>query len=399
MDILLDNLVRRNGKVQHVLISEQIRWKAIQTLYYVTQLLRKNKIYTNRNQPCRVVHISPKYFSENSYIGGGERYPTALAQAMSHHVDTVLISFGEVRQRFIQERLRVEVYRKIGNLPDSIFYLWELLSADVIHCHQYKTMLTNLTIIIGAFLGKSVFVTDHGGWSDNLTEKLPIGDLVNGFLTVSDFSAKTLAQLERVQIIYGGVSQHFLDLETIVERERKVIFIGRLLPHKGINYLIQALDNNTQVDIIGRIYDEDYFLQLKELASGKQIRFLTNATDNDIITAYQSSTVTVLPSVYLDINGQQHIAPELLGLVLLESMACGTPVICTNVGGIPEIVSDKVTGFVVPPNNPEALRERINYLLDNPQVALEMGQKGRQRVLQEFTWEAVAKRCLTAYSC
>jgi colanic acid/amylovoran biosynthesis glycosyltransferase len=64
---------------------------------------------------------------------------------------------------------------------------------------------------------------------------------------------------------------------------------------------------------------------------------------------------------------------------------------------MPEIVEDGVTGFVIPPNDAEALREKISWLLEHPQQAREMGQEGRRRVLERFTWDAVARRCLEAY--
>ncbi|MBO3460913.1 glycosyltransferase family 4 protein [Aetokthonos hydrillicola Thurmond2011] len=375
-----------------------IRWNFILVLHRVAQILQQNRSHTSKYQPRKVVHISPKYFSEHSYIGGGERYPTTLAQTMAHYVETVLITFGETRNSCIQENLRVEVYRKIGTLPDSIFYLWELVNADVVHCHQYKTTLTNLTVLISAILGKRIFVTDHGGWANNFSEQLPIDKFVDRFLTVSDFSAKTLALTERTETIYGGVAQEFIDAQISVERQTKILFVGRLLPHKGIDYLIEAVDQETPLDIVGRIYDEIYFSHLKKLASNKRIRFITHATDNEIVSSYLSATVTILPSVYVDMNGMKHPAPELLGLVLLESMACGTPVICTNVGGMPEIVVDGVTGFVVPPNEKNVLKDRINYLINHPNIALNMGKEGRQKVLKEFTWDAVTQRCLSAYS-
>jgi glycosyltransferase involved in cell wall biosynthesis len=378
--------------------KSKLRNISIKILYQLAQILQQNTSHINQVQPRKVVHVSPQYFSEDSYIGGGERYPTALAQTMANDIQTVLISFGETRCSMMQENLRIEIYRGIKRLPDFIFYLWELVTADIVHCHQYKTFITNLTILISTLLGKRVFVTDHGGWKDNFADRLPIHNLVHTFLTVSDTSAKSLELISKVQTIYGGVAQQFINLKLNEERDHKVLFVGRLIPNKGINYLIEAVNKDTQVDIIGRKYDEKYFSKLKELAIHKQIKFINSATDDDIIAAYQSSMITVLPSVYVDVNGCHHPNSELLGLVLLESMACGTPVICTNVGGMPEIVVDKVTGFVVPPNDPDALSQCINYLLDNPHLAREMGRKARQKVLEDFTWEAVVKRCLIAYS-
>jgi len=141
----------------------------------------------------------------------------------------------------------------------------------------------------------------------------------------------------------------------------------------------------------------DYFQLLQSLSSGKQVRFTLDASDEDLIAAYQRSLVTVLPSVYEDIYGTRSEVPELLGLVLLESMACGTPVICTNVGSMPEIVEDRVTGLIVPPNDPSALRQAIRFLREHPAIASEMGEHGRQRILQRFTWKHIAETCLAAY--
>jgi glycosyltransferase involved in cell wall biosynthesis len=105
----------------------------------------------------------------------------------------------------------------------------------------------------------------------------------------------------------------------------------------------------------------------------------------------------VLPSVYVDRYGGRSEVPELLGLVLVEAMACGAPAICTDVASMPEVVVDGVTGFIVPPNDPAALRERLLWIRDHPERAREMGQAGRRRVLEQFTWQSVVRRCLDAY--
>ena len=82
---------------------------------------------------------------------------------------------------------------------------------------------------------------------------------------------------------------------------------------------------------------------------------------------------------------------------MLEGMACGSPAICTNVASMPEVVEDGVTGFVVPPNDPIALREKLTWLWEHPEQARAMGEAARRRVLQVFTWPAVVRRCLQIY--
>jgi starch synthase len=88
---------------------------------------------------------------------------------------------------------------------------------------------------------------------------------------------------------------------------------------------------------------------------------------------------------------------ELLGLVALESMASGAPVIASRVGGLPEIVEDGVTGYLVPPGDVAALGARIADVLGDPAAAARLGWNGRRRVVAELTWERCAQRCLEAY--
>ncbi|MBI4198901.1 MAG: glycosyltransferase, partial [Chloroflexi bacterium] len=149
--------------------------------------------------------------------------------------------------------------------------------------------------------------------------------------------------------------------------------------------------------VFGRPYHPEYYQLLQRLAVGKRVRFVTEGSDADLVREYQTSAVTVLPSVFTDVYGSYYPAPELLGLTLLESMACGTPVVCTDGGPGRELVEDGVTGYVVPPNDPKALGERIACLLDDAARAAAMGRLGRERVLERFTWQAVAERCLDIY--
>jgi D-inositol-3-phosphate glycosyltransferase len=89
---------------------------------------------------------------------------------------------------------------------------------------------------------------------------------------------------------------------------------------------------------------------------------------------------------------------EAFGLTPLESMACGRPVIGSAVGGIVYSVVDGETGFLVPPQCPELLAERLYYLLQHPEQREAMGQAARQRVLSEFTWPLVAARTVQVYA-
>jgi glycosyltransferase involved in cell wall biosynthesis len=100
--------------------------------------------------------------------------------------------------------------------------------------------------------------------------------------------------------------------------------------------------------------------------------------------------------VYRDLYGRTWPQSELLGLTLLESMAVGTPVVATRVGGMPEYVSEGVTGFTVPPNDPDALRQQLLHLLDDEALRGRMGKAGWQRV-QAWSWPAVGDAYVEQY--
>jgi starch synthase len=98
------------------------------------------------------------------------------------------------------------------------------------------------------------------------------------------------------------------------------------------------------------------------------------------------ATVFVCPSIY-----------EPLGIVNLEAMACGTTVVASRVGGIPEVVADGETGLLVPPGHPDALARAINELVAAPERAQAMGEAGRRRAVEEFGWDRIAEQTALLY--
>ena len=120
-------------------------------------------------------------------------------------------------------------------------------------------------------------------------------------------------------------------------------------------------------------------------------------SDAELVAEYRRAACVVLPSVYRDRDGGETRVPELLGQTLLEAMACGTPVVCTRVASLPEVVDDGITGIIVPPNDPAALGAAIRWLRDHPAEAVRLGAAGRARVLDRFTWDRVVRQCLAIY--
>jgi glycosyltransferase involved in cell wall biosynthesis len=127
------------------------------------------------------------------------------------------------------------------------------------------------------------------------------------------------------------------------------------------------------------------------------VEFLESVPDQWLPGLYRQARVLALPSVHRTCYGREVRVSELLGLVALEAMASGTPVVASRLGGLPEVVLEGVTGFLVEPGNVDELRERLSEVLRDPDLAARLGRNGRDLVVERFTWRACAEKCLGAY--
>ena len=358
----------------------------------------------------KVLHIAPTWFGDGSVVGGAERYTRELARACSRLTPTTLISFADRPSRQRDGDLDVRLLRHLpfrhaqlsGNPLHPSLYA-AIARADVVHCHQVDTFVTNAAVLAAAALGRKVFVSDLGGghmYAPSL--KLPVLPRADGLLLLSEYSrtlwerAPAWRRPRRLEVIYGGVDlDRFTPAAAVTPNQ--VLFVGRIMRHKGIEHAIAAIEPPVRLIVAGRPYDPPYAAMLRELAP-QGVTFREDVDDRDLATLFAESVATVVPSVYRTWGGGETLIPELLGLVALESMACGTPVIVSDVASLPELVEDGVTGFVVPPNDPAAIRRAIETLIADPPRRNAMGKQARRAVEQRFTWKAVAERCLRAYA-
>ncbi len=348
----------------------------------------------------KVVHVTPTYFSPESVVGGGERYPLEVGKAMGKYVETTVVSFGdEPEVRNLADNVLLKIYRRWAGdklNPLNLGFLRELVDADVIHCHQFITVPTVMSTLVGASLGKRVFVTDLSAGGYSLAALLDLSHWTDKFLLLSQNSVNICRRFAAPKEIIGaGVDADFF--HPTKPKEKKIIYVGRFIPNKGINYLIEAMPSDVQLNVIGNPYDERYYEYLQAQAKGKRVSFLVGLTDHQIVDEYSSALACVLPAVERSVFGNIEVNVQLFALPLVEAMACQTLPIGTNIFSMPEIVEDGATGFLVPPNDADALGERIAYVLDHPEEAIRMGRRGRETVIRRFTWDAVAKRCLKAY--
>jgi alpha-maltose-1-phosphate synthase len=176
-----------------------------------------------------------------------------------------------------------------------------------------------------------------------------------------------------------------------------VIFVGRITRQKGLPVLLHAaarLDPAAQLVLCAGAADTPELLaEVTELVSGLRnsrsgvVWIPEMLPKQDVIQLLTHATVFACPSLY-----------EPLGIVNLEAMACGTAVVGSRTGGIPEVVAEGETGLLVPPGDPEELAAALNALLWEPDRARAMGMAGRERAVAEFGWAAIAAQTVALYS-
>jgi glycosyltransferase involved in cell wall biosynthesis len=230
---------------------------------------------------------------------------------------------------------------------------------------------------------------------------------------------------ERCRAVYNGVDVgQFAPGDGISARaaggSARILFVGRVSPEKGVHILLDAFktvhehQSGTHLDIVGphgapprefivslsrdpkvtdliRFYHRDYRSDLEERLPGdvaKQVSYVGDVPYAELPNRYRSADVFAFPSVW----------DEPFGMPNVEAMACGVPVVATRGGGIPELVEDGKTGFLVERGDAAGLAEAVLTLLKNESLRKSMGKAGRRRVMQLFTWKRVADDLLNQYS-
>ncbi|MDE0142210.1 MAG: glycosyltransferase [Caldilineaceae bacterium] len=170
-----------------------------------------------------------------------------------------------------------------------------------------------------------------------------------------------------------------------------LLFIGRLRHYKGVDVLIRAMHRiRAKLLIVGTGPMQEAWQSLAQTEdlAGK-VFFLGDASERECLAARYAADLFVLPSTN---------RAEALGIVQLEAMACGMPVVCTELGtGTSYVNRNGVTGLVVAPSDPQALAAAINRLLVSPALRAKMGSEGRRRVREEFSYQSMIDATICFY--
>ncbi len=170
-----------------------------------------------------------------------------------------------------------------------------------------------------------------------------------------------------------------------------ILFVGGLdRPHffKGLEYLLTAFqrvnDKNLRLLIIGDGDLKEHYQQLTQLNGiESQVIFVGNVTNEDMPKYYSACDLFVLPSITMG---------ESFGIVLIEAMAMGKPVIASNLPGVRTVVDDGYNGFLVEPKDIDMLASKIKQVLYDPDMCAMLGNNGLKKVKEVYTWDSIGKR-------
>jgi glycogen(starch) synthase len=196
---------------------------------------------------------------------------------------------------------------------------------------------------------------------------------------------------ERSSVIYNGIRMDdFENGKPFVNRRPYVLGIGRLVPQKGFDVLLEAFARSRSAShdlIVAGEGPERKALEALARQRGIQdrVQFIGRADRSTAVALFEGCEFFVLPS-----------RQEPMGIVNFEAMAAGKAVIASRTGGVPEIVSDRETGLLVPPENAEALAAAISRLISDTPLRTRWGNAGSVRV-RDFAWEKIAQQYIEVY--
>lgn len=386
-------------------------------------------------------------YPPNVYGGAGV-HVNYLSRGLARLMEVEVRCFGE--QNWQEGDLRVRGYgvdeSGFGCAPQlrSVFASTQRcqsmtaagMDADLVHVHTWYTHWAGILMKLN--YGRPLVLTVHsleplrpwkreqlsGGYDFSCWVEKTAIEMADAVVAVSESTKADVLRLfdvdpARVQVIHNGI-----DLEEYRERRDEavlkrygidparpyILFVGRITRQKGIVHLVRALqhlDPGFQVVLCAGAPDTpEIAAEMKTAVEQARVTrpgviwIDAMVSKEEVIALYSGAEVFVCPSIY-----------EPFGIINLEAMACGTPVVASAVGGIPEVVVPGETGLLVPveqmneapfePVNADTfafdLAEAINELMRDEARRRSMGKKARERVEQAFSWDAIARKTAELY--
>jgi glycosyltransferase involved in cell wall biosynthesis len=338
---------------------------------------------------------------------GGELYNYQLSQYLEKlGWEQEYVSLHEQRHF-----LRLGKIPIIGDILASLIFAVILFQYKgiLIEDHYFSRYLLLTNIIQRIYRKDKIIVLVHLFYGYKSNDKFTIRRLIYKFIekfrlsfadlivTSSEYSKSEIVSVginpELVHVLSPGLDRNKFKIlplsQKLEHKERnnsqKILCVGNYVPRKGILYLIEAFSQIEKQDLTlhlvgNRKNNSSYYHKLNNAVEKLKLTELVvfhDGADQEIIKQlYESADIFVLPSFQ-----------ETFGIVFLEAMHYGLPIITTNVTAMPELVEEGKNGFLVPPADSQALAQAISKLIENPDLIKEMGEAGRKKVANYYYWE------------
>lgn len=369
--------------------------------------------------------MAEKHSKRFPYSGlEGAAYNLAISMAHRGHEVSVFTTAIDSKDS-IEKYKNMVIYRYGTNfrmfyryISFNLLFKAQKYDVDIVHAHSNESALAALLYVKRK--GMPIIFTYHGdlfGSYGGFLRKTSVyfyNRSINKLLSYADIiispskcfidESRLLKQYKnKIITIPNGINIKEFSVPYTKEECREklgltykniILFVGNIYPYKGTDVLIKAMPKiikeipDTKLVFVGKgILKESLNVLSMKLAVNKNISFAGFVEDAfEKAMYYKAADVFVLPST----------GPEIFGIVILEAMACGVPIVASKIGGIPDIVKDGENGLLVPPGDSEALADAIIYLLENEDIRVKMGKNGRKKV-KDYSWDKVAEKTENIY--
>jgi len=275
-----------------------------------------------------------------------------------------------------------------------------LKNYDIIHFHEFELSFPFFSFLIKKPKLLHLHGIDYNFLRRHQISRFLLKHLAHLYISISRQMRKELVTLgiPENNIIYlpNSINTNFFTPKTQKE-DNLLLFVGRISSSKGVHILIKSLQflkEPVRLMIIGppdwdiRYYQSILKVIERENQKGRHnIQYLGGMEQTELVKWYQKASLFISPSF-----------AEGFPVTILEALSCGTPVIATPVGGVPEVVKNYETGILVPPGDYKALASAIQYLLENEDVRLKIANEGRRLIVQGYSIDVATERLRKIYT-
>jgi glycosyltransferase involved in cell wall biosynthesis len=256
------------------------------------------------------------------------------------------------------------------------------LCEDCVGGHEYWCVLKNCQGNIFESSGyalRSTFARLFRLFHDNVTTIIVMTRFARDRLVRAGFREDQIAVIPHPTSVRGCAADQ--------QAGEYVAFAGRISTEKGVDVLLAAAAR--MPDVPFKVAGDGPVLSEMMAKAPRNVEFLGRLGLDGLVAFYRRSRVLVVPSVWF----------EPFGMVVVDAMALGVPVIASRIGGLPHVVDDGITGLLFEPGNPEALVKELRCLWEDPELCRRMGEAGRQKAMREYSADRYYERLMAVYAC